>query len=307
MLPNIISEEQNCSVPKRIIFNNLSLTKDIIRLNKEKHTSLYTLQIDQEKVFDKIDKNFLFKTMETIGFSNTFINFVKILYTNNTATIINNGYFSAPVHTKRGLRQGCPLSLPLYVIQAEVTNFNGNQDHTIKGIKISQYADDSNFYLKNQESVINVTKFFQKLSLATGASINQEKTKILPINTDIINTLQQTLPNLTIKGQYHTINILVITLCKDMKQTSLLNWQIMLQKLEKHIHKLSSRHLSLNGRAILLNTLILAKSVYLSNVFPIPDKILTKIHKINFQYLWQNKNIEPIARKTTLYQNKKMD
>ena len=245
--------------------------------------------------------------METIGFSNTFINFVKILYTNNTATIINNGYFSAPVHTKRGLRQGCPLSLPLYVIQAEVTNFNGNQDHTIKGIKISQYADDSNFYLKNQESVINVTKFFQKLNLATGASINQEKTKILPINTDIINTLQQTLPNLTIKGQYDTINILRITFCESMKQTSLLNWQIILQKMEKHIRKLSSRHLSLNGRAILLNTLILAKSVYLSNVFPIPDKILTKIHKINFQYLWQNKNIEPIARKTTLYQNKKMD
>ena len=60
--------------------------------------------------------------METIGFSNTFINFVKILYTNNTATIIDNGYFSAPVNAKRGLRQGCPLSLPLYVIQAEVTN-----------------------------------------------------------------------------------------------------------------------------------------------------------------------------------------
>ena len=90
-----------------------------------------------------------------------------------------------------------------------------------------------------------------------------------------------------------------------MKQTSLLNWQIMLQKLEKHIHKLSSRHLSLNGRAILLNTLILAKSAYLSNVFPIPDKTLTKIHIIIFQYLWQNKNTEPIARKTAFLQKQK--
>ena len=84
-----------------------------------------------------------------------------------------------------------------------------------------------------------------------------------------------------------------------MKQTSLLNWQIVLQKIEKNICKLSSRHLSLNGSAILLNTLILVKSVYLSNAFPIPDNILTKTHKIIFQYLWQNKNIEPIARKIT--------
>ena len=33
----------------------------------------------------------------------------------------------------------------------------------------------------------------------TGATTNQEKTKILPINTDIINTFQQILPNITIK------------------------------------------------------------------------------------------------------------
>ena len=72
----------------------------------------------------------------SIGFSNTFINFIKILCTNNTATIINNGYFSAPVYTERGLRQGYPLSLLLYVVQAEITTFNINQDQNIKGIKI---------------------------------------------------------------------------------------------------------------------------------------------------------------------------
>ena len=74
--------------------------------------------------------------METMGFLTMFINFIKILYKNNTATIINNGYFSAPVHTERGLWQGCPLSLPIYVIQGEVTTTNINQDYSIKGISI---------------------------------------------------------------------------------------------------------------------------------------------------------------------------
>ena len=252
--------------------------------------------------------------MESLGFSNTFINFIKVLYTNNIAMIISNGYFSAPVYPERGLRQGCPLSLPLYVVQAEITTYNISQDQNIKGIKIpnkskeikiSQYADDSSFYLKNQESVINVIKFFQKLNLATGATINQEKTKILPINTDNTNTLQQKLPNLTMKDQYDTIHILGIIFCEGMKQTCLLNWQIILQKMEKHVNKLSSRHLSLNGKAILLNTLILAKCVCLSNVFPIPDKMLSKIHNATFHYLWQNKNIEPIARKATFLPKQK--
>ena len=36
VLPNLISEEQNCSVPGRTIFNNLFLIRDAITLNKKK-------------------------------------------------------------------------------------------------------------------------------------------------------------------------------------------------------------------------------------------------------------------------------
>ena len=49
---------------------------------------------------------------------------------------MNNGFLSTPVQLQRGLRQGCPLSLPLYIIQGEVTTINVNQDESIKGIKI---------------------------------------------------------------------------------------------------------------------------------------------------------------------------
>ena len=90
---------------------------------------------------------------------------------------INNGFLSRQVSLQRGLRQGCPLSLPLYVIQGQVTTNNINRNKNIIGIhipnqknqvKLSQYADDSNFFLKNQESVNNVLTFFQNLRRATG-------------------------------------------------------------------------------------------------------------------------------------------
>ena len=59
-----------------------------------------------------------------MGFSNTFINVIKSLYENNTSMIINNGFLSSPVNLQKGLRQGRPLSLPLYVIQGEITTVN---------------------------------------------------------------------------------------------------------------------------------------------------------------------------------------
>ena len=43
ILPEIISEEQNCSIPNRTIFNNLFLTRDIITYTKEKNNQFYLL------------------------------------------------------------------------------------------------------------------------------------------------------------------------------------------------------------------------------------------------------------------------
>ena len=74
--------------------------------------------------------------------------------------------------------------------------------------------------------------------------------------------------------------------------------------MQNHINKLSPRELSLTGKAKILNTLILAKTAYLSNIFPIPQDILTQIHKQIFHYIWP-KNQESIARKHSFYQKTK--
>ena len=47
--------------------------------------------------------------------------------------------------------------------------------------------------------------------------------------------------------------------------------------MEKHINILEPRTLSLYGKTILINTLILSKASYLSNVFPISADKINKI------------------------------
>ena len=68
--------------------------------------------------------------------------------------------------------------------------------------------------------------------------------------------------------------------------------------MENHIRKLSSRILSLYGKTKIINTLILSKTSYLSNIFPIDAETTNKIHEKIFKYLWNNKSSELIARKT---------
>ena len=183
---------------------------------------------------------------------------------------------SPPIQLLRGLRQGFPLFSPLYVIQREVTTVNINKNKNTKGIKIpnnnkevkiSQYVEDSNFLLTEQESIKFVINFFEKFNKAPGSCINLEKTKVLPTNTDQTSYIQKHEKNITILERYQYIEILGIFSSEDLKDTILLNWQNTLTKMENHIQKMSTRQLSLHGKSMLINTLILAKAIFLSNVF----------------------------------------
>lgn len=49
---------------KEQFFNNFFLTRDIKKFLIEKNIPFYILQTDQEKAFDKVDREFLYKTME---------------------------------------------------------------------------------------------------------------------------------------------------------------------------------------------------------------------------------------------------
>ena len=92
---------------------------------------------------------------------------------------------------------------------------------------------------------------------------------VLPTNTDNISNL----PNeITIKEQIETIKILGIYFHEDLHHANQINWKIILEKMEKHINKLSPRISSLYEKVIAINTLILSKTSFLSNVFPIDTK-----------------------------------
>ena len=195
------------------------------------------------------------------------------------------------------------MSLLLYVIQGEVTTLNINKDKNITGLiipnqkehlKLSQYTDDSNFFLQNQSSVTNVITYFQKLSKATGATINYDKTIVLPINTEVSSNLPK---EIKIKQRYQTIKILGILFNENLQEAHRQNWTNIIEKITKHINKLSQQILSLKGKVQIANTLILSKTSFLSNVFPIDLQIAQSTQENIFKYIWKNKQ-EQIARKT---------
>ena len=74
--------------------------------------------------------------MQKLGYSEIFIKLFKKLYENTLSIISNNGFLSTPFSLSRGVRQGYPLSLLLYIINGEVINLNIKNNDKIVGYPI---------------------------------------------------------------------------------------------------------------------------------------------------------------------------
>ncbi|KAI4872000.1 hypothetical protein NFI96_008836 [Prochilodus magdalenae] len=118
-LDTLIHIDQSYCVPKRSIYDNLFLIRDMMDFAGLSGTEFGLLSLDQEKAFDRVDHEYLFSTMRHFGFGEVFMSWVRLLYTDASCLIKVGGGLSLPVPVRRGIRQGCPLSGQLYAIAVE--------------------------------------------------------------------------------------------------------------------------------------------------------------------------------------------
>ena len=86
---------------------------------KDNGTAVF-LSLDQEKAFDRVKHEFLFKTMKTFGIGDVFMNWVRTIYSNATSVLNINGHFCDKISLNSGVRQGYHLSVLLYVLLIEI-------------------------------------------------------------------------------------------------------------------------------------------------------------------------------------------
>ena len=159
------------------------LARDSIDYCQEKKLPLALIKVDQEKSFNCVNWDFLLKVLERMNFGPKFMCFIKTMNTDVSCQISNNVYLSRKVTLKRGVRQGCPLSLLLYCIVAETLGNLIRKNLIIdvlrlpgsrKEVKISKYADDTTLFLRNNFSVQEAITTKKVYELGSGSKVNYD-------------------------------------------------------------------------------------------------------------------------------------
>ena len=181
-LNNIIGENQTAAIKNRTILHTLSTIRDIIDISNKLNKNLSVISLDFLKAFDRLDLNFIFLVLRQFGYGQKFIQMIKVCYNDIQSKIKINGLLPDPDTIMRGVRQGCPLSMLLYIIAAEVLAIFIIANTKVKWvqigiheIKIINFADDTTIFLKDIDCLTRIQAIFNLYEKASCSKINLSK------------------------------------------------------------------------------------------------------------------------------------
>ena len=105
-LPFIIHENQCAYVKGRTIFDAVRSINDVMEYTKLQNIPGLMTTFDFKKAFDSLSWNYLFHTLKVFNFGDSFLHWIRVLYSDISSCIMNNGFASDIFEVNRGVRQG---------------------------------------------------------------------------------------------------------------------------------------------------------------------------------------------------------
>ena len=293
-----ISLQQKCALKDRQISDiHLNLLAALKRSQKSRNPIIITCY-DYKKAFDMIDHSVIWETLESMHVKPSTIRWVQTMYSNIISKIQINGAMTLDILILRGIRQGCPLSMLLFIIALEslTRSLQTNQfiESPFEELKAQQFADDLTSITSNAHSQFQVQKEINLFCEISGLELNHSKTYILPMNLhqDELRQLRRQNPFAEIKEEIKILGIYF-----NIRETiSNLNWEKKISNIDKILHIHSKRDLTIFGKTKIINTLALSHINMIAKIQLPSKKQIKSINKLIFTFLWHPRKIEQISR-----------
>ncbi|KAL0730834.1 hypothetical protein Bca4012_026928 [Brassica carinata] len=128
VLPSIILPNQTGFVENRLILENVLLASEVLNgYHKKGLSPRITLKVDISKAFDSVRWDFIIEALRAFHFPDLYIDWVRACICSPSFSISINGVTSGYFKGKTGLRQGDPLSPPLFVVVMNVLSIMLNR------------------------------------------------------------------------------------------------------------------------------------------------------------------------------------
>ncbi|KAG0934661.1 hypothetical protein G6F30_009715 [Rhizopus arrhizus] len=264
------------------------------------------LLLDQEKAYDRVHPDYLRQVLLRFGFPQTFVDSILGLFFGTQLRLNVNGFLSNPVHQRRGLRQGDPISPLLFNLAFEPLLRRTLSDSTYQGyslprsprspcsepVKLLAYADDVLFLLNDPSDLTSLQEHLSLYSRASNARVNFHKTEALSLSGARLD------PDSVWHTPLLSHRITRWHDCRSPQPVIYLGYPLststsqrdryletILCKIKSACVLHSQRSLSIRGRVTIVNSLILSKLWHILRVVSVPLSFLDKVRSIVSSFL----------------------
>ena len=158
----------------------------IIAKAREFQKAMYFCFIEYSKAFDCVDHNKLWKILQEIGIPDHLTCLLRNLYAGQEATVRTRHGTTDWFQIRKGVHQGCILSLCLFNLYAEYIMRNPGLDEAQAGIKFSwrninnlRYVDGTTLMAEIEEELKSLLMKVKEDSEKVDLKLNTQKTKIM--------------------------------------------------------------------------------------------------------------------------------
>lgn len=292
--PSLIHPSQAGFVPERNIYDYVWLIKRIIDLAEVEEQNGMIVFLNQKKAYDKIEHDYLWKTLAVYKIPDQFISTVKTLYSDAHTTVYINGVASSTsFQVSRGVCQGNPLSCLLFDLAieplAEMLRQLDLQGFKVPGVKekiiATLFADDTTVFLSQYDDFTELTAILKEWCTVSGARFNIDKTEILPIgvsshcdavyhyrNSAGLDMTGSEIPeDIKIAKDGEAVRTLGAWVGNKVKQVDV--WTHTLDKIEENLGRWELEHPTMEGRQLIIIMVVGGMTQYLTEVQEMPTNI----------------------------------
>ena len=115
-MSELLHPRQYCGLAGSTIFDAMATARDAMVYAEVTLDPLSILSLNFKEAFDKISHSYLFRTMKSYGFSEHFITLIRQMYDQATLSVQINGHLAGRIPIRCSMRQGCPMSMLLFVL-----------------------------------------------------------------------------------------------------------------------------------------------------------------------------------------------
>ncbi len=317
--PQLIHRAQAGFVPGRKIQNHTQLARLMMHWAEENEENGAIVALDQEKAYDKIAHDYLWRVLQKFGIPATFIHMVQSLYKGAVTSVMINGILSEPYRIYRGVRQGDPLSCLLFdlaieplsamIRKSDIKGFNIPRCNEV--LKAVLFADDTTVYLSCDDDFGVLQHVLDTWCSAAKARFNLGKTEIIPLGTpafreEMAATYQasgawKNYPRgVHVARDGEAVRILGAFFGNGVDQIEI--WTLVLTKivamrkpLMHAIDRWKAGHATLQGKKHVVQMIVGGMTQFFTTVQRMPDQIVTRLNKIIREYLWDDRHSPPVS------------